>query len=317
MAAQTVHFLGLPFEIRDHIYHYLIPTKTIIDAYEPQFNYTITKKRTSIFEFDEAPAERDTQTSSKHQAADDNLTADKRKSTISESCLSQNTHVPEVMDIGGCTDSEYEVDWDDVTIPLPGGIDRKKNSIFMVCKQISDEALNIMYGKNAFKLYVSSDAGHCLKRNFTEANRCRMRFLFIIAELDHWHANVNTDDPLWTLIPTLNILRLVAKQPNKGEDCFSPGDTTVLEDMRYELEMVWGFRSFREFLICFNQNLPEGKILEVDFDGKSETAEVFKECMPGRYREVRCHLASALVFRRGRFTLKSDQVDTGFDVWES
>jgi hypothetical protein len=78
--------------------------------------------------------------------------------------------------------------------------------------------------------------------------------------------------------------------------------------------MEWWLRNLRAFLTCFNQHLPEGKILEVDFDGQSETAEVFKECMPGKYREVRCRLAGGFVFRRDRFTLNSDEENTGFEV---
>jgi hypothetical protein len=113
MATQTLYFLSLPFEIRNHIYDYSIPTKTIIDASQSRFHYTITKKETPRFDFDEPHAKKDARISSESQTAVDNLSVDRR----------EGIHVPEVMDIGGCTDSEYEVDWDDVTIPLPGGTD--------------------------------------------------------------------------------------------------------------------------------------------------------------------------------------------------
>ena len=52
------------------------------------------------------------------------------------------------------------------------------------------------------------------------------------------------------------------------------------------LQMERWFMFIRAFLNCFHQHLSEGKVLEVDFDGKSEIGEVVKECMLGRYCEV-------------------------------
>jgi hypothetical protein len=49
--------------------------------------------------------------------------------------LLEDTHIKDAVDFGGCTNSAYEIFWDDVTTSW--GNDRKKNSIFLVCKQIS------------------------------------------------------------------------------------------------------------------------------------------------------------------------------------
>jgi len=52
-----------------------------------------------------------------------------------------------------------------------------KNSIFLISKQISGEALDILYGENVFKLHLNREGESYLQKNFTEANRQRMRHL--------------------------------------------------------------------------------------------------------------------------------------------
>jgi hypothetical protein len=92
---------------------------------------------------------------------------------------------------------------------------------------------------------------------------------------------------MWSsIIPTLNILHLVAEQPVQETYWNAPP---------LEKEMESWLRFIRAFLNCFHQ-LSEGKVLEVDFDGKLETAKVVKECMLGGYHEVRCRLSGDLMF---------------------
>lgn len=79
------------------------------------------------------------------------------------------------------------------------------------------------------------------------------------------------------------------------------------------------FTFMRAFLNCF-YHLLEGKLLEVDFNGESETGKAVKECMLGEYREVRCRLSVDLIFRRGPFSYNSgygDDDDQGFGSWDA
>ena len=66
--------------------------------------------------------------------------------------------------------------------PRSWNCNKNKNSIFLLSKQISEEALDILYGDNIFKLYLHGEGEVYLKKNFTEANRQRMRYLLLIAE---------------------------------------------------------------------------------------------------------------------------------------
>ena len=189
---QTPGFLRLPLELRKQIYYYLIPTKRIIKVSNPCFNYTISNRGTigadiaglniheDISDSDDSRVEQGAQILSETETPDDNLPTCEMEDDDSESGLLEDTHMKDVANFGGCTNSAYEIGWDDRTTSW--GTDRKKNSIFLVCKRISNEALDILYGENAFKLYLHIDGGLCLKRNFTEANRRRMRLLLLTAE---------------------------------------------------------------------------------------------------------------------------------------
>jgi hypothetical protein len=59
---------------------------------------------------------------------------------------------------------------------------KNKNSIFLVLKQISKEALDILYRDNIFKLRLYNKGEYYLAKNFTEANRQRIRYLLLTAQ---------------------------------------------------------------------------------------------------------------------------------------
>ncbi|KAK0122556.1 hypothetical protein ONS96_009598 [Cadophora gregata f. sp. sojae] len=112
------------------------------------------------------------------------------------------------------------------------------------------------------------------------------------------------------MIPKLNVLRLVAKQPEQA---------TYWNAAPLEKEMEIWFKFLRAYLKCFH-DLMKGKLLEVDFDGKTETGDVVKECMLDGYREVRCKHSGDLIFRRGPYSYESgywDDDDHGFGSWDA
>ena len=313
--------LRLPLELRNQVYRYLIPIKRIIEVSDPRFKYRISNKGTlgldiagldieeDVSDPDDSRLEQGEQALSDIGTLDTNLSIWEIEGGDPESGLLEDTHMKDVADFGGCTDSAYEIVWNQVTTSW--GTDRKKNSIFLVCKQISNEALDVMYGENAFRHYLHADGGLRLKRNFTDANRRRMRMLLLTAQHRGWIGGITPDIAMWSsIIPTLNILRLVAEQPVQE---------TYLNAPPLEKSMESWFMFMQAFLNCFH-HLLEGKLLEVDFNGKTETGEVVKECMFGGYREVRCRLSGDLIFRRGRFSYSSGYWDDdyhGFGSWDA
>jgi hypothetical protein len=57
-----------------------------------------------------------------------------------------------------------------------------KNSIFLISKQISKEALDILYRENIFKLHLHKKGKYYLKKNFAKGNRQRMQYLLLITQ---------------------------------------------------------------------------------------------------------------------------------------
>ena len=99
-------------------------------------------------------------------------------------------------------------------------------------KQISEEALDVLYGENFFNLYLGS-GDYCFNECFTARNRERMRYLLLIAESGaHWLAQRGIEaGPLWRpILPNLKRLRIVAQQPVKDVDDDDDDDDDDDED---------------------------------------------------------------------------------------
>ena len=64
--------------------------------------------------------------------------------------------------------------WNDIN---PGGdIPRRhRKSPLLVSQQISEEALEVLYGDNIFRVDLNPGGGTCLQKNFTIANRKRSK----------------------------------------------------------------------------------------------------------------------------------------------
>ncbi|KAK6591807.1 hypothetical protein H4I96_12084 [Botrytis cinerea] len=119
--------LRLPLELRNQIYRYLIPVKRIIEVSRPCFKYTISNKGAlglDIAGLDvedvvsysyNSRLEQGEQALSDIGTLDNNLSISETKGGDPESGLQKDTHMKDVADFGGCTNSAYEIDWDQVT----------------------------------------------------------------------------------------------------------------------------------------------------------------------------------------------------------
>jgi hypothetical protein len=122
-----------------------------------------------------------------------------------------------------------------------------------------------------------------------------MRYLLLIARLMgvSYRPRQTPDNALWPpILSNLKGLRIVAEQPLQGSSYY--GAPTL------EQEMDCWVKWIRPFLKCFGQHLSSGTVVQVDDDGRTETSELVKECLPGGYREVRCRLVGDLIFKRGQ-----------------
>ncbi|KFX96662.1 hypothetical protein O988_05224 [Pseudogymnoascus sp. VKM F-3808] len=263
--------LRLPFEIRLQIYGYCIPQKRVIEVIQPYFD---TSFEDCTLEFED------------------------------------NVHIVANPDMEFDPDSEYgaslqdrALDPEDYAADYRGDYwnhKKNKSSVFLISKQISKEALDVLYGENMFMIHLH-EKGEILLKNFSEANRQRMRYLLVTAEPRgvSYTPGRMPDNALWcSVLPQLKMLRIVAEQPLHYYNA-----PTLEQDIDCWLNWI------RPFLQCFRRHLSKHTTVQIDGDGRLETMALIKECLPGGYREVRCRLAGDFIFKRGRFSWESGYWD--------
>lgn len=277
--------LRLPFEIRLQIYHYCIPQKYVIEVSNPRFyirwpfekkDHTIDLENALDFKDDTLDSE------------DDAVGLQGTLEGGSEDDI-KNMDADVVYSAGYTLDMEGEY-WNC----------SNNNSIFLISKQISNEALDVLYGANIFKLRLHRQGESDLKKNFAEGNRHRMRYLLLSAQPMgvSYQLGRLPDYSLWSsLLPTLKGLRIVAEQPVEALSYFQA--PSLEEEIDHWAEWI------KPFLQCFGRYLAREVIVQVDINGQAETGELFEECLPHSYREIRCRHVGDVIFKRGRFSFYS------------
>jgi hypothetical protein len=292
--------LCLPFEIRLQIYRYCIPQRNMINVSMPRFDLVRSFEGRDLF--------LDSEDTTSSQGASLDVENDVENDVVNE--------------------EDYQIDWewptrfvndaqelDEGTTNFEGSGSRpelsayywndnsNRTSIFRLSKQISEEALDILYGENMFKVCLNGGGELGLSNNFTQANRQRMRHLLLIAEpcgINYWPGEMPNDEIWSSILPKSKTLRIVARQPTEA---LYPIALTLEKKMDEWIE--W----FKHRLQCFAQHLSRETIVKVDIDGRTETGELLKECLPYGYQEIRCHLVGDLIFKRGHFSWQSGYWD--------
>lgn len=186
--ANPASLLTLPLEIRLQIYHYCIPRKRIIEVSGPHFH-----GRWSLEE------EASTQE------------VEEEANTFDNEEEADTQHVEEMED-----DTQvFESGTQDIVLDL-WNINKSNNGLFLVSKQIGEEALDLLYGENIFKLCVHGDGEYFLRKNFSERNRRRTRYILVIAQPmgASFRPEQKPDNALWSsILPDLKAFRLVLQQP--------------------------------------------------------------------------------------------------------
>ncbi|KAF2261220.1 hypothetical protein CC78DRAFT_361330 [Lojkania enalia] len=164
-------------------------------------------------------------------------------------------------------------------------------NVFLMSKQTSNEALDILYGDNVFRLEIDRD-DYYFRTNFTEPNRRRMRFLVIsMGPVRLSYRDKRPDGNLWSpVLPSVKRFRIVAKPPDHYTYSRSPE-----QDMNDWLN----YRT--PYLQCFGSLLSGNATVEVDVDGRKDAFELVKEHITN-FQEVRCRLVGDHLFRRGRYS---------------
>lgn len=185
--------------------------------------------------------------------------------------------------------------------------DYSRVNVLRLSKQITEECLDILYGENIFRLCLNGEGEGGMKRNFTEKNRFRMRYLIVTASPAGVSWGTSTpDESLWaSILPSLKSLLLVAEQPIRAQGYYNA--PTLREDI--DKWIAW----ISPYLEIFGRHIPETLNVKVDDDGRRDTRGLVKKYLPPTCSLGRSGLGD-FIFRRGRFSYESgywDDLDDG------
>ena len=178
-----------------------------------------------------------------------------------------------------------------------------RTGILEVSKAISDEALDVLYGQNAFIVDVHGRGYHDLLK-FGVANLQRIRYLRIVARpmgISYGRALI-FDPQLWLpLLEGLLQFCIVAQQPLAARGY--PGAPSLKEDLRKWT--TW----LDPVLKYFSTNLPKTTVVGLDDDGHAETTAMMDKYFDSDYQKVRT-ITGDFCFERGQYSRESGYWDS-------
>ncbi|KAF8847870.1 hypothetical protein BDZ45DRAFT_681615 [Acephala macrosclerotiorum] len=181
-------------------------------------------------------------------------------------------------------------------------IPKRKTGILSVSRQISEEALNVLYGRNLFIVAVHGGAHDKLLR-FGTANIRRIRYLRLVAQPMGicFPEPMEFNSQLWTpLLTDLSQLCLVLQQPLQAGGGYNA--PTLEEDMR---EWIAWLEPILRYLA---QNITETTIVGIDDNDLAETGEVVQKYFRYGYKKVQT-VTGDKIFERGEFSWESGYWD--------
>jgi hypothetical protein len=202
-------------------------------------------------------------------------------------------------------DSERLALYDEVEDIAP----KRKTGILSVSRQISEESLNVLYGRNLFIVTVHGGAHNKLLK-FGTANIRRIRYLRLVAQPMGicFPEPMEFDSQLWIpLLTDLSQLCLIVQQPLRVGGYFNA--PTLEEDMQEWV--VW----LEPILRYLARNILETTIVEIDDNNLVETGEVVQKCFRSGYKKVQTETGDR-IFERGMFSWESgywDDDDSGMN----
>ena len=178
---------------------------------------------------------------------------------------------------------------------------QSSNGLFLVSRQVSDEALNVFYGQNLFQLYLHAEGDILLQKNFSECNRKRIRHLLVVLQPPGFliHSGWKPDHRIWSsILPNLKTFRFVAQEPLAGADFHD----VLSYEQAMDMWLIW----INPLLRCFGQHLQPSTTVHVDFDENEEIGGLIKDHFTCNYHTIQCHIVGDRLFQRGQFAIDSE-----------
>jgi hypothetical protein len=183
---------------------------------------------------------------------------------------------------------------------------KRTTGILSVSRQISEEALNVLYGRNLFIVLVHGGA-HDKLLKFGTANIQRIRHLRLVAQPMGicYPEPMKFDSRLWApLLTNLRQLCLVVQQPLRARGYYNA--PSLEEDMR---EWVAWLEPILRYLA---ENITKTTIVGIDDNDLVKTGELVQKCFPSGYEKVQT-VTGDKIFMRGEFSWESGY----WDDWDN
>ena len=177
---KPIGLFDIPLETRLRVYNYCIPRKRIVEVSGPRFHVRW-------------PAKEDDDTQ-EFEGEDNSWDVEEEDNSL---------------DFGSVASDSVIDHWK---------ISENRKSLLLVSKQIGEEALDLLYGENIFKLHLHGEGEYFLRKNFSGRNRRRMRYTLVIAQPMgvSFKPGRKPDNALWSsTLPNLKILRLIHSNPSQ------------------------------------------------------------------------------------------------------
>lgn len=296
-------FLDLPYEIRLQIYRHCLPQRTLFDV------SSLLLDRPYRFVYVHG--------SPSHDVGYQKLGDESPSLLLEDDQLEpfESVYDPSGPDLE-CLDLEDEnrshsTDEDQLDLfksvyDRIGGFRSRRSvlpSLLQVSRQISDEALNVLYGDNVFKVILHGGGEYDLKTIFCEANKRRIRHIMLVLRPMgvSYSPNFRVDTAMWdTILPHLRTLWIVAEQPLEDDHYWN--GHTVMEKMKEWIEWL------TPILECLAKTLSTKSTVLVDVDEREETGKLIQKYLLHGYRQMRTKTGD-FVFKRGEFSIESGYWD--------
>jgi hypothetical protein len=241
---QPSGFLRLPLELRDKIYFFILGRDPVNMQFLQFLQFEVDSWTRSMWERHEPPG-----------WLHDGFAYDE-------------------LDHDGLDHDEFDDD------ELYDYVPKRKTGILSASRQISEEALNVLYGRNVFYLTIYGDAhsrdAHSQILKFGIKNISRIRHLRLIAKPkgSYYRDTMQFDSRIWTpLLTDLNHLCLILHQPlqRANSDYSAP---------RREADLTKWVACLKSVLGYLAKNVPKTTVVGIDHNDMEETVEVAQICFP-------------------------------------
>lgn len=246
-------FLRLPFEIRLQIYGFVIPQNRPIDVSSPRFGLHELKRK-------------DNQDLNTSLETGEDISGRRCTTTIK------------------CEPHYCPQDWTSQNYKT-----HLSNSIFLLSKQISTEALDVLYGGNIFKLCLDGYDEMSLMENFADTNWRRIKKMLIsVKPFTYENMRGDIDEGFWAfMLPRLNSLRIVVDSPTRTNYM------AWIDSRQGNEQNKW----LVPHLECLGRHLSRRTVVEVDDDDCVQMQQLIKRYLPGEHHKVECGMVENLVLK--------------------